>query len=349
MNSETVRAALDMLELGRPFAWLTIVEQTGSSPRHAGSSMLVRADGSIAGTIGGGALEAAAMQAAADVIARSESVLMDYNLTDDESAALGMICGGHGSVLVDYIDPNDAATRDYFKGLHDLIGSGGRGWMAITVPQTRDRRWRAKKCLVTADGQVKGEPGIPLVELHDLVKDTLACEHGVASARGTTYIKPVDVRSTAYIFGAGHCGASLAPLLHSVGFHTTVIDDRAEFANVTRFPSADRIIVPDSFEGIVEQLPIDDNSYIVIVTRGHLHDRAILRESLGTPAAYVGMIGSKRKVAETFRALEESGIPPEVIARVHAPIGLSIGAETPEEIAVSIAAQLIQVRASKRR
>jgi xanthine dehydrogenase accessory factor len=181
-----------------------------------------------------------------------------------------------------------------------------------------------------------------------MVQRSGTCAQSAASAHGTTYVQPVDVRSTAYIFGAGHCGASLAPLLHSVGFYTVVIDDRADFANVTRLPLADHIMVPQSFDGVVRQLPIDENSYVVIVTRGHMHDRSVLQQCLATPAAYIGMIGSKRKVAETFRALQESGISPEAIARVHAPIGLAIGAETPEEIAVSIAAQLIQVRASKR-
>ncbi len=138
-------------------------------------------------------------------------------------------------------------------------------------------------------------------------------------------------------------------MLSLVDFFTVVVDDRADFANRERFPSADRIVVPDSFAGAFGDLSVDEDSYIVIMTRGHLHDRTVLEQALRTRAGYVGMIGSKKKVAETFRALQEEGFSPDDLARVHAPIGLSIGAETPEEIAMSIAAQLIQVRANRGR
>jgi xanthine dehydrogenase accessory factor len=126
-----------------------------------------------------------------------------------------------------------------------------------------------------------------------------------------------------------------------------VIDDRPEFASQERFPAADRIQVAASFEGVVQTLPIDEDSYLVIVTRGHSHDKCVLSQALRTKAAYIGMIGSTRKVTETFKALSQEGFSADELARVHAPIGISIGAETPEEIAISIAAELIQVRAAK--
>jgi xanthine dehydrogenase accessory factor len=195
---------------------------------------------------------------------------------------------------------------------------------------------------------VLGQPGGPVEELQDLAKRGGTYDRIAAETGARTYVEPIGMQGTAYIFGAGHCGEKLAPVLSTVGFYTVVVDDRAEFASASRFPSADRILVPESFENIIEGLPIDEESYIVIVTRGHMHDRNVLKQALETPAGYVGMIGSKKKVAETLRALEEAGFSPENIARVHAPIGISIGAETPEEIAVSIAAQLIQVRAARR-
>jgi xanthine dehydrogenase accessory factor len=137
--------------------------------------------------------------------------------------------------------------------------------------------------------------------------------------------------------------------LSALGFFTVVIDDRPEFASQERFPTADRLVVPSSFDDVVPSLEIDEESYVVIVTRGHAHDTNVLRQVLRTPAVYIGMIGSKTKVAGAFQTLREEGFTSADLERVHAPIGLSIGAETPEEIAISIAAQLIQVRAGKNR
>jgi xanthine dehydrogenase accessory factor len=348
MNSETVQTALSLMEAGEGFAWLTIVDNLGSSPRHTGTSMVVKADGSISGTIGGGALEAAAMRTAAGVIEKRESYLMQYNLTNNDSAKLGMICGGTGSVLIDYVGTENAPMREFFSGLRALVGGGAKGWLVTTLPAETHPGWTAANCLVTTDGRVFGQAGVPVDEVQDLAKRGGTYDRIVADTGARTYIQPIGMQGSAYIFGAGHCGEKLAPLLSTVGFYTAIVDDRAEFANAIRFPSADRIVVPASFEGIVGQLPIDEDSYVVIVTRGHMHDREVLKQALSTDAAYVGMIGSKKKVAETFRALEEDGVPSEVISRVFAPIGLSIGAETPEEIAVSITAQLIQVRAARR-
>lgn len=162
-------------------------------------------------------------------------------------------------------------------------------------------------------------------------------------------MQPVGAQGTAYVFGAGHCGEKLVPVLNSLDFFTVVIDDRSDFANRDRFPSADGIVVPESFDGVMATLPIEEDSYIVIVTRGHLHDKSVLRQALTTRAGYIGMMGSKRKVAEIFQALREEGFSSQELERVYAPIGLSIEAETPEEIAISIAGELIQVRAAKRR
>src|SRR3990172_1880573 len=148
MNPVTVGAALSLLEEGEAFAWLTIIESRGSSPRHVGSSMLVRADGSIAGTIGGGALEAAAIRNAVRAIAERESRLMDYNLTNEDSARLGMICGGSGTILIDYVDPGNEATKDYYRALHELLKRGTKGWSVITLPEEHTPGWTAQSCVV---------------------------------------------------------------------------------------------------------------------------------------------------------------------------------------------------------
>jgi xanthine dehydrogenase accessory factor len=163
------------------------------------------------------------------------------------------------------------------------------------------------------------------------------------------FVEPLSMEGSVFIFGAGHVGLELAPLAKLVGFRTIVLDDRPEFANRERFPSADAVIVPHSFKNALDGLDIDEQSYIVILTRGHVHDKTVLGQALATRAGYIGMIGSKKKRDATYEALLAEGFTRADFKRVHSPIGVGIGAETPEEIAVSIVAELIQVRAEKGR
>jgi xanthine dehydrogenase accessory factor len=159
------------------------------------------------------------------------------------------------------------------------------------------------------------------------------------------FIEEFDVKSTAIIFGGGHVGLALEPILRYVGFSTVVVDDREEYANGERFPGADKIIVADSFNDAFKGVGTDENSYIIIVTRGHAFDYTVLKQAMGRAAAYVGMIGSKTKVADTMSKLSEDGFSQEELDKIYTPIGLSIFAETPEEIAISIAGEMIKVRA----
>lgn len=159
------------------------------------------------------------------------------------------------------------------------------------------------------------------------------------------FIEDFDVLATAYIFGAGHVGLALEPILRYVNFSTIVIDDRPDFANRERFPDADEVKVIDSFLDAYPGMETDENSYVVIVTRGHAGDYDVLKQTLKKTTAYVGMIGSKNKVREVYRMLAKDGFTQEQLDRVYSPIGTSIFAETPEEIAISIAGEMIKVRA----
>lgn len=164
-----------------------------------------------------------------------------------------------------------------------------------------------------------------------------------------TFILDFNLQTTAYIFGAGHVGLALEPVLRYINFNTVVIDDRPDFANRERFPQADEVKVIDSFLDPYKEIETDENSYIVIVTRGHSGDYDVLKQTLKRKTAYIGMIGSRGKVAELYRMLKEDGFSQEELDRVYSPIGLSIFAETPEEIAISIAAEMIKVRAGHRK
>ena len=156
-------------------------------------------------------------------------------------------------------------------------------------------------------------------------------------------LEPIFSEPTVYIFGAGHISQQLSPLAKRVQFKVVVIDDREMFANRERFPEADEVIVSE-FEKCFDRLNIDPSSYIVIVTRGHLYDGSVLEQAVKTNARYIGMIGSKKKIRTLYQNLMEKGVPKETLDRVHAPIGIDINSETPEEIGVSIVAELIKVR-----
>ena len=161
------------------------------------------------------------------------------------------------------------------------------------------------------------------------------------------FVKEFKLLSTAYIFGGGHVAYALEPVLRHVDFRTIVIDDREEYANSERYPHAERTIAVDDFDNAFDEIETDEDSYIIIVTRGHRGDLKVLRQALKHPAAYIGMIGSRRKNKLLYDQLLEEGVTQEQIDWIHAPIGISIGSETPEEIGVSIAAELISVRAAK--
>jgi xanthine dehydrogenase accessory factor len=242
---------------GEEAALVTVVLATGSTPREEGAKMLVKPDGSILGTIGGGSLEAQVIGEAVKVIKQGKPRRLHMSLTAKEAGEVGMICGGELEV----------------------------------------------------------------------------------------FIEPILTPPALYIFGGGHISLPLARMGKLLGFKIAVVDDRSEFAHPDRFPEAD-IVLAEDFAKSFARLKIDKSSYIVIVTRGHQHDELVLEWAVGTPAKYIGMIGSKTKVKAVFSHLLAKGIAQEQLDRVHSPIGLEIEAQTPEEIAVSILAEVIKVRRS---
>src|SRR5216684_4256670 len=241
--------------LGQKCALATIVQVNGSIPSYESAKLLVREDGSMLGTIGGGCVEAEVWNAAREVMETERARHMNFSLGQDAAYDNGLICGGQLSVFVEPV-----------------------------VPQPR-----------------------------------------------------------AFIFGAGHISKSLSKVASLAGFATVIVDNREAFANRDRFPEADEIFA-EEYEEVFPKLPIRDTSYLIIVTRGHRDDMRVLRWAIETQAKYISMIGSKRKVIGVVKELEKEGIPREAFERVFAPMGLEIGAITPEEIAVSVVAEMIAVR-----
>lgn len=316
--------------------------RAGSVPVGEHARLLVREDGSIAGTVGGGALEAEVLRVASQVLAEGRARLLDFDLTADQAAASGMICGGRCAILVEPVGPG--RDEEVFAALSAAEATGHP--IAAVIVMTEPGGVR--KMAVAADGVIVGSSGD-----RDL-DEALAAEAQQALADGhprelespaRAHIEPILPRPPLFIFGAGHIAIPLAHMAGIVGFRVTVVDDREEFANRERFPEADEVLVVQVADAFRE-LAIGGDGYVVSVTRGHAMDEEVVTQALTARAHYVGMIGSKRKVASVRERLRERGFRDADVARVHAPIGVDIGADTVEEIAVSIVAELVQVRRS---
>lgn len=325
-----------------------IIRQIGSAPRTVGTKLLIRADGPAVGTIGGGLLEHEVLRKAHEVLADGRPALLEVRLTGQEVAASEMICGGNVDVLIEPVFPGDTAALSVFEVLAAMAAQGRRGVLVTVVTEG----WRSVlRSVVTETGRVIGDaPGrfeaIGVDPKRWAGARAFSLE-AAARAEGPAmvFVEPVEPEAVLVLFGAGHISTFVAPLARSVGFVVWVIDDREEFANLERFPSADRLFICPVAEAF-DRITVTPATYLVIVTRGHIHDRDALRAALATRPAYLGMIGSRRKRDMIYEALVDEGVSAEDLRRVHCPIGIAIGAETPQEIAVSIVAELIQVRAS---
>ncbi len=252
--------------------------------------------------------------------------------------------------------------EDIYEEIVRIRHSGGTGALATIISRKGAApRKDTAKMLVREDGTTVGsigggcvdgevwqeamnaiKEGTPRIANFKLTEKEMAESGLICGGVLDVFIEPIKALPAVYIFGAGHIAQPLSRMAGIAGFKVTVVDDRPTFANRERFPEADAIY-GESFDEAFSQLEAGDNSYIVIVTRGHLHDQHVLKWALGTDARYIGMIGSKRKINTIYKSLKEEGVPEGEFKRVHAPIGLDIGAETPEEIAVSILAEIVQI------
>ena len=251
---EIYQELVKIISKGEPAVLATIITSRGSAPRKAGAKMLIRADGSFIGTIGGGGTEFKIRQKVAEVMKSGEPQTVQFDLSGKDEA-LVMICGGQMEV----------------------------------------------------------------------------------------FLEPIMVPETLFLFGAGHMSQSTAAMAKKLGFRVVVVDPRPEYTNSERFPDADSLVV-EEYESAFARLNVDENSYLVIYTTGYLVDEKCLKFAVGTKAKFIGMIGSKKKVKEVKEHLLQKGVTAERFDRIYAPIGLEIGAETPEEIAISILAEIIKIK-----
>ena len=326
----------------------TILRLTGSGPRRAGAKMLVRESGGSAGTVGGGVLEVKAVAWAQEVLRTGLAFCRPFALDLQQASDEGMTCGGEVEVLIECLDGRTPAVRDFFAQVLTVLTRAERGLLVTSITPSGNAV-ETEHFLVTS-GRLLVSPSLSGLGLpEDLLRGPVPTAPGLVG-RGVIryFLEPLAPPITVCVFGAGHIAAHLVPLCHLLGFRTVVVDDRADFASRDRFPQASDLIIVPSFTHALERLPFGEDSYVVIVTRGHAGDEAILRQALRRGPGYIGMIGSQRKRRLIFEQLAREGFTTEDLARVSCPIGLPIGAETPEEIAVSISAQLVAARAARR-
>ncbi|PKN05758.1 MAG: dehydrogenase [Deltaproteobacteria bacterium HGW-Deltaproteobacteria-9] len=327
-------------------ALATVIARSGSGPREAGASIILTATGRTLGTVGGGLLEASTLEMAAAAIRNHRPACRTFSLTDNEVSAGGMICGGHVEILVDYLDADNPLYRDIFEVLLQHEKTGNSCWLIRSI-RTDEKTGMLETGMGLMDeaGYQSGSFSSTGVDINNLLTQCRKKEPTLIALENTRYfVQQIDVPETVFICGAGHIGQELAAICTFAGFRTVVIDDRREFANEQRFPAADEIIVVNSFAECFSSLPVNIQTYVVIATRGHAFDQCVLSDALQTSAGYIGMIASRRKREIIFQNLRAAGVEGEELAAVHSPIGMDIGAQTPAEIAVSIAAELIAVR-----
>ncbi len=351
--------AVRVLTRGKPFVLATVVNVRGSTPREVGAKMIVRDDGQF-GTIGGGCGEAEVFRKARVLLEEdAQARLAEVDLTGDfEQQEIGT-CGGIMDVFIDRWSPArdlplaqklaDAAEHNRPAALLTVVDAGSNGAKvgahAVVDPARKD---------LGALEAVGLEP-IAAEQVAERAADSRAglVEVGEAGLRHTTrvqptgapriFIDPIVGAQRLIIVGAGHIAQPLAEMGSMLGFHVTVIDDRHQFANRERFPGANQVIVKP-FREAIDSLQLDRHCYLVSVTRGHAYDEEAIAAALAQPCGFVGMIGSRRRVKTTLGRLVAAGIPRERVEEVHAPLGLDLGAETPEEIAVAIIAEIIRER-----
>jgi len=359
--------AVRTLEGGKRFALATVVNVRGSTPREVGAKMIVRTDGQF-GTIGGGCGEAEVFRKARLLLDEGAGArLAEVDLTGDfEQQEIGT-CGGIMDVFIELWSPDrdlpmarklaDSARRNLPGALLSVVDPGIPERAAIGARAVVDPS-------ATPDSpSVLGLDSAALAQIREQVADAIAGLLEIApggTLRPTARIEPngsarlfVDPISGAQrliIAGAGHIAQPLAALGSMLGFHVTVIDDRAQFANRERFPSADEIMVRP-FKAAIDSIWLDRHCYVISVTRGHAFDdevvRAALRQAARDPRIFIGMIGSRRRVRTTLERIGADGVSPSLLSEIHAPLGVDLGAETPEEIAVSIIGEVIRERRTR--
>ena len=362
---DIIREIAALKETREQAALASLVWSSGSIPMSDRAKMLIRSNRGVVGTIGGGCLEAEILNVGREVMKTRKPHLTRYTMTEKQAGESGLNCGGTVRILTEPIDPHSGAdayglvlrAREERKGCVMATLLGGK-----SVPEAV-----GGKMLVFEDGERSGTLGLEELDeqVPQMVDEVLEAERGVvrelvlppgqtfskkigSGASVEVFVEPYLPPPVLYVFGGGHVGEQIGRLAKRVGFWVVVVDDRPLFASPERHPHADEWVV-EEMDRVFQVLDIDEQSYVVAATRGHQHDEVVVQQAIETPARYIGMLGSERKKMLMWKRIEGRGGTRARLDQVYAPIGLNIGADTPEEIGVSVVAELIKVRRGTRK
>lgn len=343
MTQDIIRKIVYFAKRRETFVLISILKSSGSTPRTKGTTMLVSCNGENFGTIGGGLLEAKIVKYASEIVIKKQQIcVMDINLSPEESGGIGMVCGGYLSIILDPISTGKC-IEVFFSSCLDIIKQGHK-CNFLTLYRVDKQSKKASHYLVydnkiLSDSNTPNQKQINLIEQYNtqFPNVSIANLNNIMIACSPIYIPKL------YIIGAGHIAQPTAIMANIVGFSVIVMDDRQYFANLKRFPNVEAIKIVD-FSNAFHDVHIESESFIVIITRGHIYDAIVLEQAILTNALYIGMIGSTKKRNSIFESLKKKGFKNRDIRRIHSPIGIDIGSETPEEIALSIVAEMVLVR-----
>ncbi len=310
---------------GGAAALATVARRRGSLPMSATAKLLVTAGGARLGTIGGGCLEGDVIEQCHDVLERRLPIVTEHTLNAELAGDYGLTCGGTATLVVEPLYPDELLARVYAEAVA-AVASGERRLLVTGLDWTRGPD---KRLELTGDHDEDALDQLPSID-------------------ATTLTELVAGAPRLVIFGGGHVGGAIARAATAAGWRVTVVDDRAEFTDKARHPTAAATITCD-WHDVGSTLDLDGATYAVVATRGHQHDALIVDQIARRDLRYLGMLGSRRKVALTWELLTSWGVPRDRLDVIHAPIGIPIGADTPEEIAVSVVAEMIGVRRAQTR
>lgn len=346
MNT-SVRDICRFLEQGRAVASAVIVRQDGSAPRGPGARLVADNSGLLSGTVGGGLAEARVLDWCREALATGKPLVRGVDMDGKLAAGADMICGGRVIVLVEPLGPDDLPL--YRQLLNSITPSSGKAGGLFAVRLSAGST--PSRVFIPAVGAEWPSFLPKLEELpdHGVIRPLV---HGTESQTSTTtedwYLEPVLPAWQLILAGGGHVSRPTAHMASLLGFDVIVLDDREEFATPERFPDALQTHTVPEFTDCFAACPPNAHTCVVILTRGHVHDASVLEQTLRSSAGYIGMIGSVRKRDQVYASLQEKGFSAQALAMVHCPVGIKINAQTPEEIAISILAELVDFRGNAR-
>lgn len=314
-------------------ALATVAQRHGSLPMSKLAKMLVTAGGARFGTVGGGCLEAEIIERCESVAERRLPAVSEHTLNAELAGDYGLTCGGTAVMFIEPVFADETLAVVY-DACAAVLSRGDSAALATAIDWTQ-----GVGKVVACGGELHGSTDAELrcaVAAADPLRDSAVIGDRI-------FVEPILGAPRLVVFGGGHVGACVAQAAAFAGWHVTVVDDRPEFADPRRFPFAEQTVACD-FHDLASSLAFGAGTYVVVATRGHQHDATIVEQLARLELRYLGMLGSRRKVSLTWRLLEQCGIPRERLAAIHAPVGIAIGADTPEEIAVSVVAEMIAVR-----